>query len=181
MNYIGIEKDSLLNGDGIRVILWVAGCVHHCWKCQNPSTWDPDAGIRFTAESMNELIRALEADHVTGLTLSGGDPLHPANIEDVTRIALKVKRMFGERRTIWVYTGYLWEDIQSEMIMHYVDVVVDGEYIDKLRDVNYPWAGSTNQRVIDAKKSISEGRIVLHDTDTGRGFAGTAEGSRCCR
>ena len=180
MNYIGIEKDSLLNGDGIRVILWVSGCEHHCWRCQNPSTWNPDDGLKFTKSAEKELFGYLDEDYVSGITFSGGDPLHPANIETVTKIAEKVKRIYGSTRTVWIYTGYMYEDVKDTAVMQFTDVLVDGEYIDKLKDITYPWAGSTNQRVIDVKSSLKEGRLILHDTDTGAGFTGSAEIPRCC-
>ena len=147
MKYHDIEKVSLVNGDGIRTVLWVSGCSHHCKGCQNPVTWDPDDGIEFTAASLLELFDKCGRDYIDGLTLSGGDPMFPANRGEVTRICWMFRTQFGDRKTIWMYTGYTFEEIQDEPVLQYLDVIVDGEYIDELRDVNYMWAGSTNQKV----------------------------------
>lgn len=154
----------MLNGDGLRVVLWVSGCSHHCKDCHNPVTWDPESGIAFDDEALDEIYAELFKGHVSGMTFSGGDPLHPANREPVLRIAKDIKHDFPNK-TIWLYTGYTWEDVKNLEIVHYLDVLVDGEFHPDLADVNYNWAGSTNQRVIDVKKSIEEGRVILHESN----------------
>lgn len=166
MKYHNITHDDMRNGDGMRVVLWVSGCDHHCKNCQNPITWDYTDGIEFSQAEINELDTELSKEYISGITLSGGDPLHPKNKEDILNLVKYVKNNFPNK-TIWVYTGYVWEDIIKDKIMYeiasLVDVIVDGEFVESLKDNKYHWAGSTNQRVIDAKKSCEEGRIVFHE------------------
>lgn len=164
MKIQGIETDSMLNGDGLRTVLWVSGCEHHCKNCQNPQTWDENSGYDFTIKELLILEQELEKDYISGITYSGGDPLHPKNRETVTELARRFWSMFFDK-TQWLYTGYHWEQIKDFPIMKYLDVVVDGEFREDLADVNFPWAGSTNQRVIDVKKSLKENRIVLHEVE----------------
>ena len=158
----------MLNGDGLRVVLWTAGCSHHCPGCQNPVTWDPDGGAPFTDAEKQEIFDELEKDYVSGITFSGGDPLHHANVWDVTALAREIREKYPEK-TIWVYTGYLWEDVRSISLMKDTDVLVDGRYVEELRDVNLHWKGSANQRVIDVQSSLSRGTVVLWDDDPGSG------------
>lgn len=160
MNYHNITVDDMLNGDGLRVVLWVAGCSHLCPGCHNPITWDPDGGIPFGREAVNELYTKLYPDYISGLTFSGGDPLHFANRDVVLRLS-KVLKYLMPNKTIWLYTGYLWEDIKDLPGIEYIDVIVDGRFVEELKDIRYPWAGSTNQRVIDVKKTIETGEVVL--------------------
>ena len=161
MRYHNITKDDMLNGDGLRVVLWVAGCNHCCRECQNPITWDPNGGLPFTEAEEREIFAELDKEYVSGITFSGGDPLHPSNISAVTALARKIKEKYPNK-TIWLYTGSLWEEIQHEEILHYLDVLVDGEFqADKL-DVGLKWKGSSNQRVIDVPSTLCEHRIVLH-------------------
>ena len=162
MNYHNIKHDDMLNGDGIRVTLFVSGCSHHCPDCQNPQTWDKDSGIEFEEKDLNEIIQELNKDYVSGLTFSGGDPLFPSNIPEVTKIAKIIKQRFPTK-SIWLYTGFLWEQIEDLEIMNYLDVVVDGEFKKELFEASAPWVGSTNQRVIDVKKSKFLNTICLFD------------------
>ena len=167
MNFHNITHDDMNNGDGLRVVLWVAGCDHHCKDCQNPVTWNPDDGVPFTLADKEEIFAALALDYIAGITFSGGDPLHPANRRDVRELMEEVKTRFPDK-TIWVYTGYTWEEIlqDSELagMMTPVDILVDGRFVTELKDVTYPWAGSTNQKVIDVQKTLQEGRIILHES-----------------
>ena len=112
MNYHNITKDDMLNGDGLRVVLWVAGCTHHCQGCQNPITWDVGGGIPFDDAAEKELFEALNRPHVSGITFSGGDPLHPFNREEVFRLIKKIRTELPQK-TIWLYTGFLWEEIKD--------------------------------------------------------------------
>lgn len=144
MRYHNITKDDMLNGDGLRVVLWVAGCKHHCKGCQNPVTWNPEGGIEMTTSEMQEIYEQLSKDYISGITFSGGDPLHPANRECIYKIAEWVKHLFPTK-TIWCYTGYLLEEVKDLPVMQYIDVLVDGEFVQELADVKYKWAGSTNQ------------------------------------
>ena len=144
----------MLNGDGLRVVLWVSGCNHCCEECQNPITWDPNGGIPFNQEAKNELFEELGKSYVSGITLSGGDPLHPANRLDIRALVHEIREKYPTK-TIWMYTGDSWEDIYDLPIMQYVDVVVDGEFHVEEKDVKLLWKGSKNQRVIDVKKTLA--------------------------
>lgn len=161
MNYHDITTDDMLNGDGLRVVLWVSGCEHHCPECQNPVTWDPKDGKPFDKLAYNELMIGLSKDYISGLTISGGDPLYPDNVPPLTKVLADVKLIYPEKN-VWVYTGYNWDDVKDLSIMRYIDVLVDGRFDVELQDSNYPWAGSTNQKVIDVKKSISQGKVILY-------------------
>lgn len=160
MNYVKIEASSLSNGTGWRVVLWCSGCEHHCYNCHNKETWNPNCGKKFTEKEMNLLIELLSKDYIKGLTFSGGDPLHPANRETIEKIARIVKEKLPEK-DIWMYTGYEYEDVKNLPVMELVDVLVDGKYINSLRDISLPFRGSSNQRVIDVKKSRALSPVVL--------------------
>lgn len=162
MNYHNITKEDMLNGDGLRTVLWVAGCNNYCEGCQNPQTHDPSGGIPFDESARSELFEYLGKDYCSGLTLSGGDPLYEGNIEELTQLAKAFKATFPNK-TLWIYTGSLWEDIEKLEIMQYTDVVVDGPFIPFLADAQYKWAGSTNQRVIDVKRSLLSGSVILKE------------------
>lgn len=160
MNYHNITYDDMNNGDGLRVVLWVAGCDHCCPGCQNPVTWDQNDGLIFDVKAARELRDWLEKEYISGLTLSGGDPLFIGNREMILTICSAVKETFPDK-TIWLYTGYCYEDIKDLQVMEYIDVLVDGPYVEKLRDTSLKWRGSSNQRVIDVKKTRELGKIVL--------------------
>ena len=167
MRYHNITKDDMLNVDGLRVVLWGAGCSHCCKECQNPITWDPEGGIAFDEAAKQEIFEQLEKPYISGITFSGGDPLHAANRYDVRNLMAEIKEKFPDK-TIWLYTGDLWENIMHYAIMQYVDVLVDGEFeIDK-KDNKLLWKGSSNQRVIDVQKSLKltdPSNPVLHCGD----------------
>ena len=161
MRYHNITKDDMLNGDGLRVVLWVAGCSHCCKECQNPMTWDPDGGLLFDDDAQAEIFEQLSKEYISGITFSGGDPMHAANISDVRRLAAEIKLCFKDK-SVWLYTGGTWEDIKNDPLMKNVDVLVDGEYIDSERDVQLRWKGSKNQRVIDVQESLRDGLLHIH-------------------
>ena len=162
MNYHNITRDDMLNGDGLRVVLWVSGCEHHCPGCQNPVTWDPQDGVPFGAEAEEEIFTELEKSYISGVTFSGGDPLFPANEPEITRLAKEIRHRFPEK-TIWLYTGYIWEQVKDKEVVKNLDVLVDGTYMEELRNTQLHWRGSANQRVIDVQESLRTGQIVLHD------------------
>lgn len=162
MKYHNITKDDMLNGDGLRVVLWVAGCEHHCPECQNPVTWDPEGGILFTEKERCEIFEELDKDYVSGITFSGGDPLHPANVSEVTALAKEIKDKYPSK-SIWLYTGYLWEQICEKEIVSYLDVCVDGRFIAAKKELTLHWKGSSNQRVIDVPETLKTGTVVLFD------------------
>lgn len=143
----------MLNGDGLRVVLWVAGCEHCCKECQNPLTWDPEGGLRFDGAAKQEIFEQLDQSYISGITFSGGDPLHPANKGDVRRLMAEIKQKYPDK-TIWLYTGDIWEHLYRDSILKDVDVLVDGEFQIEKRDVRLQWKGSSNQRVIDVQASL---------------------------
>ena len=155
MRYHIITHDDMLNGDGLRVVLWVAGCEHCCKGCHNPITWDPEGGLPFDEAAKNEIFEQLEKSYISGLTFSGGDPLFPANRLDVRSFAEEVKERFPDK-TIWLYTGYDWEEVLHYPVMQYVDVLVDGEFKEEEKDVRLQWKGSKNQRVINVQDSLKQ-------------------------
>lgn len=162
MRYHNITTDDMLNGDGLRTVLWVAGCTHRCEGCHNPETWDINGGIPFDEEAENELFDKLAPDYIDGLTFSGGDPLHPDNRAEVTRLAKKFKEKFPDK-TIWLYTGFSYEEIKELEMIPYVDVIVDGEFVKSRFDAKLHWKGSDNQRVIDVRETIKQNLVVLID------------------
>lgn len=143
----------MLNGDGLRVVLWVSGCEHCCKECHNPVTWDPNGGLLFDEQAKQEIWTQLEKSYISGITLSGGDPLHPANRADIKELIQEVHEKFPQK-TIWLYTGDSWETLYNDPVLLHVDVVVDGEYVAEQRDTQLRWRGSTNQRVIDVKRTL---------------------------
>lgn len=161
MRYHNITKEDMLNGDGLRVVLWFAGCSHHCKNCQNPITWDPDGGLPFDEDAKQEIFEELDKEHVSGITFSGGDPLYEGTRDGLLELIREIKEKYP-KKTIWLYTGYLWEEIRNLELISYLDVVVDGRFVEELKDNNLPWKGSSNQRVIDVKMTLELGKTVLY-------------------
>ncbi|MCR5002710.1 MAG: anaerobic ribonucleoside-triphosphate reductase activating protein [Lachnospiraceae bacterium] len=167
MRYHNITKDDMLNGDGLRVVLWVAGCDHCCKECHNPMTWDPDGGLLFDDNARQEIFDELEKDYISGITFSGGDPLHQANRFDVSQLAAQIREKFPDK-TIWLYTGYQWKEIYELPLMKNIDVLVDGEFVAELKDVKLLWKGSSNQKVIDVQDTLASDdplNPVIHCSD----------------
>ncbi len=167
MRYHNITKDDMLNGDGLRVVLWVSGCSHCCKECHNPITWDPAGGLFFDKEAKEEIFEQLDKPYISGITFSGGDPLHGANRLDVKNLMREIREKYPNK-TIWMYTGESWENVMHNSIMQYVDVLVDGEFQCDKKDSRLLWKGSRNQRVIDVKKTLLQKDIsvpVLHCGD----------------
>lgn len=209
MNYHNITYPDMNNGDGLRVVLWLSGCSHHCKGCQNPQTWDVNSGIPFDEKAKEELFRELDKDYISGLTLSGGDPHNEANLDGVLDIVTEFNERYKQpqdivynnnknhnilignadkirlsltSKSIWLYTGYTWEDIWNEskiiiddytlktyedyqkrqQIISKCDILIDGRYIESQRDVSLKWRGSSNQRVIDIQESLKQSKVVLY-------------------
>lgn len=174
MNYHNILHDDMRNGTGLRVTLFVSGCNHKCEQCQNPQTWNPLSGIKFDEDAKQEIFEQLEKDYIDGITLSGGDPLYTTNLSEIYYLCKEIKEKYPNK-TIWIYTGYTWEQIfptvitndfniekvLRQSIVKLTDVLVDGEFIKELLDQKYHWAGSTNQRIINVQESLQQNKIVL--------------------
>lgn len=161
MKYHNITKDDMLNGDGLRVVLWLSGCSHRCENCQNPITWDENDGLDFDDNAKNEIFNLLRKDYISGITFSGGDPLFYKNRPEVLEFMKEIKKEFPDK-TIWLYSGYTWEEVGYIEILDYVDVFVDGKFIEQLKDNKLKWRGSSNQHVIDVKQSRLMHELVLH-------------------
>lgn len=165
MNYHNITYPDMNNGDGLRVVLWLSGCSHHCYNCQNPQTWDANSGILFDESAREELFRELNKDYISGLTLTGGDPLYEANLDGVLDLVNEIRLLLPEK-TIWLYSGYTFEECLLNTkrceILKNTDIMVDDRYIDSQRDITLKWRGSSNQRVIDIKQSIKQNELVLY-------------------
>lgn len=173
LRYHDITKSDIKNGSGLRTVLWVAGCNHHCKGCQNPITWDPEGGLLFDAEAEKELFDELDKDYCSGLTLSGGDPLYPDNRFAVAMLIRKFRNRYGYRKgkDIWIYTGYTMNELIKEategndenlrFILNFGDVIVDGPYIEGLRDTSRYWVGSDNQVIwkVDHDLRFTDGCI----------------------
>lgn len=161
MNYLGIEKSSISNGPGVRVVLWVAGCKIHCKGCQNPESWDFCAGKLFDENAKQELFNALSKSYIRGITISGGNPLDTPN--EIFMLLNEMRSKFPNK-DIWLYSGYTYDEIHSskerfKQILN-VDVLVDGPYIEEQRDITLKFRGSKNQRLIDVKETLKQGKIV---------------------
>lgn len=170
MNYIKINKCDVANGQGVRVVLWLSGCSLHCHKCHNPETWDKNYGKVFDNNAKQELFDALSKDYIKGITFTGGHPLEDYNVVDVYDLVKEIKDKFPNK-DIWLYTGLIFENIMSDRtcpnniirknIIRSCDVIIDGPFISSLKDITLKWCGSSNQRVIDVKKTLNKGSIVL--------------------
>ena len=183
MNYHTITYPDQNNGDGLRVVLWRTGGGHHCYNCKNRQTWNPDSGIPFDESAKQEIFNELSKDYISGITFSGGDPLHENNLNEVLKLVQQIRISFPEK-SIWLYTGFRIEDIVTrkqyediweipndpsniwskrwDIISNYVNVLVDGEYIDKQKDLSLKWRGSKNQRVIDMNQTCIQNKIILY-------------------
>lgn len=169
MRYHNITKADMLNGEGLRVVLWLSGCSHHCHACQNPITWNPDDGLVFDLKAKKEIFDELEKDWCSGITFSGGDPLYIKNREGVSSLILEIKKKFPSKN-IWCYTGYTWEELMEqievdkelEIILNNIDVLLEGKFILGLALEKLHYVGSSNQRIIDVKRSLLNNEISLY-------------------
>jgi anaerobic ribonucleoside-triphosphate reductase activating protein len=160
MNYAKIKPVDVANGEGVRVSLFVSGCTHHCKGCFNSELWDHDAGEPFTSDMIFHIIQLCKREYISGLSLLGGEPLDARNLMRVTDLCYIFKKWFPFK-TIWCYTGYKWEQVKHMPIMKHIDVLVDGQFVQELADPRLKFRGSSNQRIIDVKKSFESGQIYL--------------------
>ena len=163
MRYNKIRKMDISNGPGVRVSIFTQGCAFNCKNCFNPETHDFTAGNEFTDEKVNKILDLCDKDYIEGLSILGGEPLHPKNIEGTTKLAKTFKEKYPNKN-LWMWTGFNYEkDIKGKEVMNYVDVLVDGQYVDALRNPTLKWKGSSNQRVIDVQASNKNPKIILFD------------------
>lgn len=175
MNYAEIKYYDIANGPGVRTSLFVSGCTHRCKGCFNKIAWDFRYGRNFTADIYDEIIRSCEPDYIAGLTLLGGEPMEPENQSAVLDMIKGFKTRFPNK-TIWCYSGYTYEELTSDKscrantelvkeILEHIDVLVDGEFVQDKHDITLRFCGSSNQRIIDIKKTLENGEIVIWQDD----------------
>lgn len=159
MRYNKIRKMDISNGPGIRVSIFMQGCAFNCPNCFNKETHDFNGGTEFTNETIEKVLSLANKEGVRGLSILGGEPMHPKNVEATTMLAKAFKERFPEKN-IWAWTGYTYETLENKEALEYLDVLVDGRYEDSLHDPRLKWKGSSNQRVIDVNKTLKEGYVV---------------------
>ncbi len=163
MRYNTIRKMDVSNGEGVRVSVFMQGCEFHCKNCFNPETWDFTKGKELTEEVVEHILDLCAPEHIVGLSILGGEPMHPKNIEGTTMIAKAFKERFPHK-TLWVWSGFLFDrDLKDKEVLKYIDVLVDGQYVDELHDFRLKWRGSANQRVIDVQKSLQKNEVILYE------------------
>lgn len=159
MRYANITTCDIANGNGIGVVLWCQGCSLDCPGCHNTCAHNPSEGTKFTQKEEDLILQELSRPQISRLTLSGGHPLEPYNLTACLDLCKRIKNELPDIK-IWCYTGWLWEDVKDLAIIPYLDVLVDGPYIESLRNISIPWRGSTNQRVINVKASLKAGKVI---------------------
>ncbi len=171
MNYGAIKKCDIANGVGVRTVLFVSGCTHHCKGCFQPDTWNFDYGERYTKETEDEIIESLRPDYVDGITLLGGEPFEPENQRELVKLLRRIKKELPQK-TVWSFSGYTYEELTGDSravcevtneMLSMLDVLVDGEFVEAKRNISLRFRGSENQRLIDMNKTRKEGKIVLWD------------------
>lgn len=171
MYYATIKKNDVANGPGVRVSLFVSGCTHHCKNCFNSEAWDFKYGNLYTEDVEKEILEALDNDYIEGLSLLGGEPFELVNQEGIVSLVKKVKTQFPEK-SIWAYSGYLYDEYLfplskkneiTRTILENIDVLVDGKFVEELKNPRLVFRGSSNQRIIDVKKSLKQDKVVIHE------------------
>ena len=159
MKYNIVRKMDISNGPGVRVSVFMQGCEFHCKNCFNPDTWSFEKGKDFTTGTINEVLNLCSQDYIKGLSILGGEPMHPKNIEGTTQLAKAFKEKYPNKN-LWVWSGFKFdENLKDKEVMKYVDVLVDGRYVDEMHNPSLKWKGSSNQRVIDVQKSLKEKKV----------------------
>ena len=172
MYYGNIKKLDVANGEGIRTTLFVSGCRNHCERCFQPETWAFDYGKPFTEETVQALLDSLKPSYVNGITLLGGEPFEPENQLELVKLLRRVRAEYPNKN-VWAYSGYTLEELRgeghprcevTEEMLSMIDVLVDGRFVEALKDIALKFRGSSNQRIIDVKKSLETGEAVIYDT-----------------
>ena len=161
MNYATIKPFDVANGPGVRVSLFVSGCRHHCPGCFNQIAWDFGYGTEFTKNTVDEIMEAISHDYISGITVLGGEPFEPENLSTVKALCQEIKEKYPDK-SVWVYTGLQYEDVEEASAMKYIDVLVDGPFVQSLKDMTLSFRGSKNQRIIDVRKTRESGTIKLY-------------------
>lgn len=165
MRYNKIRKMDISNGPGVRVSIFLQGCTFNCKNCFNPETHDFDGGNEFTEETTKHILELCDKDHIEGLSILGGEPMHPKNRKGTLKLVKEFKEKFPNK-TVWVWSGFLFDkDLKDEEDIKYIDVLVDGRYKDELHNPTLLYRGSENQRVIDVKKSLKKQMVVLYENE----------------
>ena len=152
---------DIADGPGVRVSIFMQGCTFNCKNCFNPETHDFNGGKEFTDDTIARVLELCENENIEGLSILGGEPMHPKNIDGTTKLAKEFKEKYPNKN-IWVWTGFLFDkDLKDKEVMKYIDVLVDGQYVDELHDPKLKWKGSSNQRVIDVQESLKQNEVVL--------------------
>ena len=172
MNYCNIKNCDIANGPGVRVTLFVSGCTNHCKGCFQPETWDFGYGEPFTRETEDKLIAMLEPHYIAGLTLLGGDPFEPSNQRALLPFVKRVRETCPDK-TIWAYSGFTYEELKTDgshprcevtdELLGLIDVLVDGRFVEEKKNLRLRFRGSSNQRIIDVKKTLASGEVVLFE------------------
>ncbi len=161
MRYNKIRKMDISDGKGVRVSIFMQGCTFNCKNCFNPETHDFNGGEEFTEDTIDRVLELCQNENIEGLSILGGEPMHPNNIEGTTKLAKAFKEKFPNKN-LWIWTGFLFDrDLKDKDVMNYVDVLIDGQYVDELHNPKLQWKGSSNQRVIDVQKSLKEDKISI--------------------
>ena len=161
MRYNKIRKMDIADGPGVRVSIFLQGCTFNCKNCFNPETHDFNGGEEFTDETIQDVLDLCDKEFITGLSILGGEPMHPKNIKGTIKLAKAFKERYPDK-TIWSWSGFLIDNIVDKEVLNYLDVLVDGQYVDELHNPTLKWCGSENQRVIDVKKTLKKGEVVLY-------------------
>ena len=162
MHYNKIRKMDISNGPGVRVSIFLQGCSFNCRNCFNPETHDFNKGEEFTYDTINKLLELSDKEYINGLSILGGEPLHEFNILGTIKLAKAFKEKFPDK-TIWVWTGFLFENVINKDIFKYIDVLVDGQFEEEHKDIRLKYCGSTNQRVIDIQQSLKKNKVILYE------------------
>ena len=164
MNYNKIRKMDISNGPGLRVSIFMQGCEFHCKNCFNPETWDFKKGKEFTDKTIERVLKLADKEYIQGLSILGGEPMHPKNIDNTLKLVKVFKEKYPEK-DIWVWSGFLFDNLKDKEVLKYINVLVDGQYKDELHDFRLKYRGSSNQRVIDVSKSLKRGKVCEINLD----------------